>query len=51
MGKQHYEEQNRDRIARIAAKPPKPGTEAIGTKLQTERTKLECRVSGILQTG
>jgi uncharacterized protein (DUF433 family) len=41
--RQYYEEQNRDRIARIAAKPPKPGTEAIRTKLQVERAKLESR--------
>lgn len=39
--RQYYEEQNRDRIARIAAKPPKPGTEAIRAKLQAERDKLE----------
>lgn len=41
--RQYYEEQNHDRIARIAAKPPKPGTEAIRAKLQARRTKLESR--------
>jgi uncharacterized protein (DUF433 family) len=39
--RQYYEEQNRDRIARIAAKPPKPSTEAIRAKLRAERAKLE----------
>ena len=39
--RQYYEEQNRERIARIAAKPPKPGTEAIRAKLQARRAKLE----------
>lgn len=37
----YYEEQNRDLIARIAAKPPKPGTEAIRAKLRAERAKFE----------
>jgi uncharacterized protein (DUF433 family) len=41
--RQYYEEQNRERIARIAAKPPKPGTEEIRAKLQVERAKLESR--------
>ena len=41
--RQYYEEQNHDRIARIAAKPPKPGTEAIRAKLQARRAKLESR--------
>jgi uncharacterized protein (DUF433 family) len=31
---QHYEAQNRERIARIVVQPPKPGTEAIRAKLQ-----------------
>jgi len=39
--RQYYEEQNHDLIARIAAKPPKPGTEAIRAKLQARRVKLE----------
>ena len=41
--RQYYEEENRERIARIAAKPPKPGTEAIRAKLQARRAKLESR--------
>jgi uncharacterized protein (DUF433 family) len=39
--RQYYEQQNRDRIAHIVAKPPRPGTEAIRAKLQVERAKLE----------
>ena len=41
--RQYYEEQNRELIARIAAKPPKPGAEAIKAKLQEERAKLAAR--------
>ena len=37
--RQYYDKQNRDLIARIAAKPPKPGTEAIRAKLQKEKSK------------
>jgi uncharacterized protein (DUF433 family) len=40
---QYYEVQNRDRIARIAAKAPTPGTEAIRAKLKAERTRLDAR--------
>lgn len=39
--RQYYEAQNHDLIAHIAAKPPRPGTEAIRAKLQAERAKLE----------
>lgn len=39
--KQHYELENRDRIVRILIKQPQPGTEAIRSKLQAERAKLE----------
>jgi uncharacterized protein (DUF433 family) len=39
--RQYYEEQNRDRIAHIAAKPARSGTEAIRAKLRAERAKLE----------
>ncbi len=38
---QYYEMHNRERIARIAAQPPKPGTEAIRAKLQAKRAKSE----------
>lgn len=41
--RQYYEEQNRERIACIAAKPPKAGTEAIRAKLQAEKAKLASR--------
>ena len=41
--RQYYDEQNRERATRIAAKPPKPGTEAIRAKLQAERATLESR--------
>ncbi|PZO44250.1 MAG: DUF433 domain-containing protein [Pseudanabaena frigida] len=41
--RQYYEEQNRERTERIAAKPPKLGKEAIRVKLQVERAKLEAR--------
>jgi uncharacterized protein (DUF433 family) len=40
----YYEVENRDRIARIAAKPVTPGTEAIRAKLRAERARLEARV-------
>lgn len=32
--RQYYEEQNRALVAHIAAKPPRPGTEAIRAKLR-----------------
>lgn len=38
--RQYYEEQNRERTARIAARPPKPGAEAIRAKLQAEKIRL-----------
>jgi len=41
--RQYYEKQNRERIARIAAKPPKAGTEAVRAKLQAEKAKLASR--------
>lgn len=41
--RQYYEEENRERVARIAAKPPKPGTEAIRAKLQAEKAKFASR--------
>ena len=39
--RKYYEEQNRDLIAHIAAKPPRPDTEVIRAKLRAERAKLE----------
>ncbi|NES24740.1 MAG: DUF433 domain-containing protein [Symploca sp. SIO3E6] len=42
--RQYYDKQNSELIAYIAAKPPKPGTEAIRAKLRAERAKLESPV-------
>lgn len=39
--RQYYEEQNRERFEQIAAKSPKPETEAIRAKLQVERARLK----------
>ncbi|MBW4579705.1 MAG: DUF433 domain-containing protein [Tildeniella nuda ZEHNDER 1965/U140] len=36
---QYYEEQNRERVARIAEQPPKPGTEAAWEKLRAAKAK------------
>lgn len=37
---QYYEEENRDRVTRIAAKSSKLGKEAIRAKLEAEKAKL-----------
>ncbi|MGD1929927.1 MAG: DUF433 domain-containing protein [Leptolyngbyaceae cyanobacterium] len=42
--RQYYKEQNRERVARSAAKPPKPGTETAWEKLQAAKAKRESRV-------
>ncbi len=42
--RKYYEEQNRERVARSAAKPPKPGTEAAWEKLQAAKVHRESRV-------
>ncbi len=39
--RQYYEEQNRERVARSAAKLPKPGTEAAWEKLWAAKAKRE----------
>ena len=39
----YYEEKNRDLIARIAAQPPRPGTEAAWEKLRAAKTKLDAK--------
>lgn len=39
--RQYYEEQNQSIRNRIAVKPPKPGTEAIRAKLQSEQARLQ----------
>jgi hypothetical protein len=42
--RQYYEEHNRERAARSAAKPPKPGTEAAWEKLRAAKAKRESKV-------
>jgi uncharacterized protein (DUF433 family) len=42
--RQYYEERNRERVARSAAKPPKPGAEAAWEKLQAAKAKRESKV-------
>lgn len=37
--RQYYEERNRDLIAQLATKPPKPGMEAAWEKLQLQKAK------------
>jgi uncharacterized protein (DUF433 family) len=37
--RQYWEERNRERFARIAAMPPKPGQEALWEKLQTQKAR------------
>ena len=39
----YYEEKNRDLIARIAAGPPRPGTEAAWEKLRAAKEKREAK--------
>lgn len=38
--RQYWEERNRERLARIAALPPKPGQEAVIAKLRARKTEL-----------
>lgn len=42
--RKYYEEQNRERVARSATKPPKPGTEAAWEKLRAAKTKRDSKV-------
>lgn len=42
--RQYYEEQNRERVAQSATKPPKPGTEAAWEKLRAAKAKRESKV-------
>ncbi|MEM8808383.1 MAG: DUF433 domain-containing protein [Cyanobacteria bacterium P01_G01_bin.38] len=39
--RQYYEEQNRERLGRIAVQPPKPGTEAAWEKLRAAKAKRQ----------
>jgi len=38
--RRYWEERNRERLAQIAAQPPKPGQEAIREKLQAWKAKI-----------
>lgn len=42
--RQYYEERNRDLIARLAVKPPKPGMEAAWEKLQVQKAKHQAQL-------
>jgi hypothetical protein len=39
--RQYWQERNRERLAQIAALPPKPGQEALRAKLQAWKAKLK----------
>lgn len=39
--RQSWEERNRDRFARIAKMPPKPGKEALWAKLREQKARRE----------
>jgi uncharacterized protein (DUF433 family) len=41
--RQYYEKRNQDLIARLAAKPPKPGMEATWEKLQAQKAKHQAQ--------
>jgi len=41
--RKYYEEQNRERVARSAAKPPKPGTEAAWEKLRVAKARRDSK--------
>ena len=38
---QYWEERNREHFARVAEKPPKPGTEALWAKLREQKAQHE----------
>jgi uncharacterized protein (DUF433 family) len=40
---QYYEERNRELIARLATKPPRPGMEAAWEKLQAQKAKHQAQ--------
>jgi uncharacterized protein (DUF433 family) len=42
--RQYYEERNRDLIARLAVKPPKPGMEVAWEKLQAQKAKHQAQL-------
>ena len=41
--RQYWEERNRERFARIASMPPKPGREALWAKLQAQKARHESK--------
>jgi uncharacterized protein (DUF433 family) len=41
--REYYEEKNRDLIARLTTKPPKPGMEAAWKKLQAQKAKHQAK--------
>ncbi|MFM7442141.1 MAG: DUF433 domain-containing protein [Snowella sp.] len=43
--RQYYEQQNRDLIARLAIKPPRPGMEAAWEKLQAQKAKHQAQLN------
>lgn len=42
--REYYEKRNRDLIARLATKPPKPGMEAAWEKLQAQKAKHQAQL-------
>lgn len=42
--RKYYEDQNRERVTRSIAKPPKPGTEAAWEKLRVAKAHRESKV-------
>ncbi|MDX2239685.1 MAG: DUF433 domain-containing protein [Leptolyngbyaceae cyanobacterium bins.302] len=42
--RQYYEERNRDLVARLAVKPPKPGMEAVWEKLKAQKAKHQAQL-------
>jgi uncharacterized protein (DUF433 family) len=42
--RQYYEERNRDLIARLSTKPPKPGMEAAWEKLQAQKARHQAQL-------
>ena len=42
--REYYEERNRDLIARLSLKPPKPGMETAWEKLQAQKAKHQAQI-------
>ncbi|KKI99209.1 DUF433 domain-containing protein [Prochlorothrix hollandica] len=42
--REYYEERNRDLIARLSLKPPKPGMEAAWERLQAQKAKHQAQI-------